>query len=161
MKTLKLFFVIAAAALLSIACGENQSANQPVADAGRGPAATATEQATPAATPTPDELAQARSDYNNFCVRCHKEDGTGGKFELEEGGTINVLSLRKHGLKDSDQELAHHIADGGKQMPAFKDRLSEERINGLVKFIRAEYHGRAPNGPAAATGAAAAASPAR
>jgi mono/diheme cytochrome c family protein len=106
-------------------------------------------------------MAQARSDYNNFCIRCHKEDGTGGKFELDEGGSINVPSLRKHGLKDSDAELAHHIADGGKQMPAFKDRLSEERINGLVKFIRAEYHGRAPGNAATTTGASTTTSPTR
>ncbi|HZI20520.1 MAG TPA: cytochrome c [Pyrinomonadaceae bacterium] len=159
MKTLKLFFATASAALLLAACGDGQTTNQAAVNAGPAPAATA--QPTPAATPTPDELTQARSDYGNYCIRCHKENGNGGKFELDEGGAINVPSLRKHGLKDSDEKLAGYIRDGHDDMPSFKDRLSNERINGLVKFIRVEFHGRtaggatANNNSAAATGSAA------
>jgi mono/diheme cytochrome c family protein len=158
MKTLKLFCATAAVALSLAACGDNQTANQTAVNAGTGATATNAAPATPAPTPTPDEMAQARSDYGNFCIRCHKEDGNGGKFELEEGGTINVHSLRKHGLKDSDQKLAGYIRDGHDDMPSFKDRLSDERINALVKFIRVEFHGRAAG---AATPASAAASPTR
>jgi|GEM_PF-218742 len=148
MKTLKLSFVAVAAALTLVACGDTQTANRQPANA--GPAANATQPPAATPTPTPDEMAQARADYGNFCIRCHKEDGTGGKFELDEGGTINVPSLREHGLKDSDQELADHIRNGGKKMPAFKDRLSGERIDALVKLIRADFHGRKAGGAATA-----------
>lgn len=133
-----------AAALVFTACGDSSMTETTNTTAPR-PAATVAP-AAPAATP--DELAQARSDYGNFCVKCHKQEGTGGPFELDDGDTIKVPSLREHGRKDSDAELAEYIRDGEDGMPAFKDRLDEKRISDLVKFIRVEFHDRPAGGAA-------------
>jgi mono/diheme cytochrome c family protein len=42
------------------------------------------------AAATSDELAAARATYNATCVRCHKEDGSGGTVEFGEGETLKV-----------------------------------------------------------------------
>ena len=106
------------------------------------PAATAT----PAPATTPDELASAAADYSQFCIRCHKADGAGGPFELEDGKTLKVPSLREHGKKDPDEHLAKQIREGGDGMPAFQKRLDDARINNLVHYIRREFHGQAATG---------------
>ncbi len=139
MKTVKLLVVAFALAAFAIACGDSATSD-PAANA--RPTATVTQApATPAATP--DEFATVRADYSQFCVRCHKADGTGGPAELEDGKILKVANLREHGLKDSDAELAKYIRDGKDGgMPAFKNRLDEKRINDLVRFIRKEFHGR-------------------
>jgi mono/diheme cytochrome c family protein len=138
MKTVKLIFVAAAIGLSALACG-NSGGPDPTANA-RPTATIAPAPATPAAAP--DELASARADFAQFCVRCHKADGTGGPTEMDDGTTLKVANLREHGLKDSDAELAKYIREGKDQMPAFGKRLDEKRIGGLVNFIRKEFHGR-------------------
>jgi mono/diheme cytochrome c family protein len=140
-----------AAALIFTACGD--AATTDTADTASAVPTPTVAQASPTPAATPDELEQARSDYNNFCVKCHKQEGTGGRVELDDGDTIKVPNLREHGRKDSDAHLAEYIRDGEGGMPSFKDRLDERRINGLVQFIRAEFHGRAAGGAATAPAA--------
>ncbi|MBA3241286.1 MAG: cytochrome c [Acidobacteria bacterium] len=147
MKFFKLFLVTTALALFALACGNDAPDNR-TANTNTRPAATA---ATPAAsTPNaaPDELAAAAGDFARFCIGCHKADGTGGPFELEDGAKLKVPSLRERGRKDPDKELADQIVNGGDGMPAFKNRLDEERINSLVRFIRREFHGQTATGAA-------------
>lgn len=92
---------------------------------------------------TPDEFANARGDYSRFCIRCHKPDGSGGLFELEDGAKLKVPSLREgHALKHTEKELARQINNGGEGMPAFKNRLEPERIDALVRFIRHDFQGQ-------------------
>lgn len=139
MSYIKIFPFVLALALAAVACGETGTTNERAANANARPAATAT----PAApTPTPDELAQARETFSQTCVRCHKEDGTGGTVELDDGEKLKVPSLREHGRKDSDEHLAEKIRDGGDGMPAFKDRLDAGKVEALVRFVRVEFHGR-------------------
>ena len=103
--------------------------------------------ATPAPSAAPDELAQAATDYKNACVNCHKADGSGGPFKLEDK-EIKVPDLRTHGLKDKDKELAEQIAEGGDDMPPFGKKLDATRINNLVRYIRREFHHQTPAAPA-------------
>lgn len=140
MQTAKLLFAFAFAALLAgaAACGNSST-----------PGPTASERPTPSIKPAPagaeggaDEFATTRADFAQFCVNCHKADGTGGPRQLEDGKTLEVPSLRESGLRDSDEELAEQIRDGGGGMPPFKNRLDDKRINDLVRFIRKEFHGR-------------------
>jgi mono/diheme cytochrome c family protein len=143
-----------AALPFAAACNSTQTA--PNANSGARPAANAAATTpTPAPAATPDELASAAADYSQFCIKCHKADGTGGSVELDDGEKINVESLREHGLKDSDAHLAKQIREGGDEMPAFKGRLDEQRINNLVRYVRREFHGRTTTtgspAPAAAT----------
>ncbi len=136
-------------AFFAAACNSTQTAQN--SGPGARPSATASSASTPAPASTPDELAAAGADYSQFCIKCHKADGTGGTVELDEGDTIKVLSLRDHGLKDSDAELAKQIAEGGDDMPPFKKRLDQQRIDNLVRYIRREFHGRTAAAPAGST----------
>jgi mono/diheme cytochrome c family protein len=141
--------LVAAAALLpfAAACNSTQTAqNANTAARASAPANTAT----PAPAATPDELASAAADYSQFCIKCHKADGTGGTVELDEGEKMKVPSLREHGLKDPDAHLARQIAEGGDEMPPFKKRLDQARIDNLVRYIRREFHGRTTNAPSPA-----------
>lgn len=141
MKLFKLCLLAFAALAFAAACAGDRTAQNSDAGARPSPAAP-TNAAPPAPAATPDELAAAAADYSKFCINCHKADGTGGTVELEEGQTMKVLSLREHGLKDSDAHLAKQISEGGDEMPAFKKKLDEQRIDNLVRYIRREFHGR-------------------
>jgi mono/diheme cytochrome c family protein len=153
MKLFKLCLAAFAALPFAAACASNQTAQNANTNARPTPAAS-TNASTPAPAATPDELAAAAGDYSQFCIKCHKADGTGGAMELE-GEKIDVPSLREHGLKDSDSHLAKQIREGGDDMPPFKNRLDDQRIDNLVRYVRREFHGRttppAPPGKAAAT----------
>ena len=145
MKRLKLALTLSALAALAAACGESTQTNQTarVASSPAAPAATP-----PPATPTPDQFADARATYNQTCVRCHKENGEGGLAELDEKKTIKVPSFKAaHALKDSDQDFIRKITNGDDDMPAFGKRLTQEQIQGLVRFIRHEFQaGLKPDG---------------
>jgi len=147
MKFFKLFLITTALALFALAC-DNGAPDNRTANTNTRPAATAATPAASSPAAAPDELAAAAGDFARFCIRCHKADGTGGPFELEDGAKLKVPSLREHGRKDPDKELADQIVNGGDGMPAFKNRLDEERINSLVRFIRREFHGQTATGAA-------------
>lgn len=136
MKLAKLAIIIAAVALFAIACGDSTSTNQ-TSNAGGAQTPAASPKATAAAaTPTPDELAEAKTQYTQFCTACHQDKGEGGTVKIE-GKRIKVPSLLEgHGLTHTDAEFAKQIANGGDGMPAFKDRLNEKQINDLVRYIR-------------------------
>lgn len=156
MKLVKLSLVALALLSFIAGCGGTETAQNANTNARPAAGATPSTAGTPAApAATPDELATAAADYSQFCINCHKADGTGGTVELDEGAKIKVLSLREHGKKDSDESLARQIREGGDDMPAFKKRLDDQRINNLVRYIRREFHGRAP-GAGATTGTPAA-----
>jgi mono/diheme cytochrome c family protein len=149
MKLHKIALAAFAALPFAAACNSTQTA--PNANAGARPSSTnAAPTATPAPAATPDELAAAAADYSQFCIKCHKADGTGGTVELDEGETIKVPSLREHGLKDPDAHLAKQIAEGGDDMPPFKKRLDAQRIDNLVRYIRREFQGRTTAAPTGA-----------
>ncbi len=139
MKFHKIALALFAALPFAAACNSTQTAQN--SNTGARPTAT-TAASTPAPSATPDELASAAADYSQFCIKCHKADGTGGPFEDEPGHTMKVPSLREHGLKDPDSHLAKQIAEGGDEMPPFKKRLDQQRIDNLVRYIRREFHGR-------------------
>jgi mono/diheme cytochrome c family protein len=155
MKLHKIALAAFAAFPFAAACNSTQTA-QNSDDNARPSATAAANTATPAPAATPDELASAAADYSQFCIKCHKADGTGGTVELDEGDKIEVENLREHGLKDSDAHLAKQIREGGDEMPSFGKRLDEQRINNLVRYVRREFHGRTTTAP---TGAATPAQP--
>ena len=100
--------------------------------------------ATPAAkaTATPDEFAVARANYAKHCSACHGEEGKGGLVKVEKV-RLKVPSLREgHALDHPDEKLVKQITNGGDGMPKFKDKLSPEEINAMVRFIRHEFQGK-------------------
>jgi mono/diheme cytochrome c family protein len=140
MKLLKLFLV--AAALFMVACGDSTTTNQTVNTAGTQSSPAASPRATATASATPaDELASARKDFSQVCAACHQEKGEGGTVKIE-GKSLKVPSLKEgHALKHTDEEFAKQISKGGDGMPPFKDKLSPEQINNLVRFIRSDIQG--------------------
>jgi mono/diheme cytochrome c family protein len=105
---------------------------------------------TPAATPTPaakatatpDEFASARVNFAKHCVACHGADGEGGVKTVDEK-KLKVPSFNAgHALKHTDEDFVEQIMKGGDGMPEFKDKLSPEEINLLVRFVRHEFQGK-------------------
>ena len=47
-----------------------------------------------------------------------------------------------HALKHTDEDFVEQIVKGGDGMPKFKDKLSPEEINLLVRFVRHEFQGK-------------------
>lgn len=94
------------------------------------------------ATATPDEFAPARINYARHCEECHKVDGSGGLVEVDRT-KLKVPSLTEgHALKHTDEDFVEQIEKGGDGMPQFKDKLSPEEINLLVRFVRHEFQGK-------------------
>lgn len=99
---------------------------------------------TPAAkaTATPDEFASARVSYAKHCVACHGDEGEGG-VKTVDNKKLKVPSFSTgHALKHTDEDFVEQIMKGGDGMPAFKDKLSPEEINLLVRFVRHEFQGK-------------------
>lgn len=135
MRYVNLVLVLSAVTLFGVACDNtttvttntNQPSNSPVASSPAG---------------TPDELASARINFQKNCVECHGEKGEGGTKELE-GKKFKVPSLRDgHALNHTDEKFMKQISEGDDEMPAFKDKLTPEEIQGLVRFIRKDLQGK-------------------
>jgi len=133
MKPCTLAFVIVFALLLLSGC------SQPATETGSNvPAATPTTKA----TATPDEFAVARANYAKHCSACHGDEGKGGLVKVENT-KLKVPSLREgHALGHRDEKLVKQITNGGDGMPKFKDKLSPEEINVMVRFVRHEFQGK-------------------
>jgi Cu/Ag efflux protein CusF len=63
------------------------------------------------------------------CAECHGASG--------EGAKKGIPLISGHALHHSEKEFIKQVKTGeDKKMPAFKDRLSEEEIKAVVKFVR-------------------------
>ncbi len=130
MKSVTLSLVVIALVSVAIACNN------------RAPESTTTVQpavkASPIATAPPDEFAAARINFAKHCSVCHGSDGKGGPVTVE-GKSFKVPSLREgHALRHTDEEFVKQIMNGEDEMPPFKDKLSAQEIDELVRFIRKE-----------------------
>jgi len=130
MKLIALALTCIAIALVAIACTETATPTN---------TNTSRAAATPSPSPSVDELATARANYAKNCEPCHGESGTGGLVKVENK-QIKVASLKaEHAIKHTDDKLAKTITGGEEEMPAFKDKLSQQEIAQLVQFIRKEF----------------------
>ena len=138
MKLLALALMCVAIALVAIACTETATPT-PNTNAYR---ASGTPPGSPSPTPSVDPLATARANYEKNCEACHGENGTGGLVKVENK-QIKVASLKSdHAIKHTDDKLAKVITGGEEEMPAFKDKLSQQEIADLVRFVRKEFQGK-------------------
>jgi mono/diheme cytochrome c family protein len=95
------------------------------------------------AAATPDEFVFARANWATDCSGCHGDQGKGGLVKIPDGTKLKVPSLLEgHALKHIDEDYVDQIENGGDGMPKFKDKLTPEEIQTLVKFIRHEIQGR-------------------
>ena len=148
MKFFKAALILSCLALFIFACNQGTNTTN---NAGTKPSANQTTQTVAntantanqtSTTGTPvDEMAQAKTLYTQYCVKCHKEDGSGGISEVE-GKKIKAANFASPGMKkESDEDLFAEISFGVEDegMPAFKGRLTDDQIRGLVKYIRKEF----------------------
>ncbi len=141
-KFLKIGFVLSAVLLFIVACNQPQTTdtNSPNNTAVVANANTAIAQPTAAM----DELASAREIYSETCVKCHKEDGTGGVTDFD-GKKIKAPNFTTDRMKNEpDSEFIEVIENGEKEdgMPAFKGKISDDDIKNLVKLIRKDFQGK-------------------
>lgn len=153
MKLLKIAFICSALAVFIFACNQTPTGNNTAGSSANKPAAnTAQTNANvfsnmPVNIPTDvkqDENASGRKIYTEICANCHKEDGTGGKVTIE-GKTINAENLTTDKMKNmADAKYVEYIKNGipDEGMPAFKDKLNDEQIGSVIKFIRTEFQGK-------------------
>ena len=136
MKLISLALTCVVIALLSIACTETATpTNTNTARAAATPA-------TPSPSPSVDPLGTARANYAKNCESCHGESGTGGLVKVDNK-QIKVASLKSdHAIKHTDEKLAKTITNGEEEMPSFKDKLSQQEIADLVRFVRKEFQGK-------------------
>ena len=129
MKLVKLPLLIVAA-IFSSACTQpgTVTSNQTQPAVAVSPAAKA--------DTTPDEFAVARATFQKSCEGCHGADGKGG-VKTVDGKKLKVPSFHEgHALTHKDEDFVKQIMNGGDGMPAYKDKLSPEEINDLVRFVR-------------------------
>ncbi len=132
MKPGRLVLVVVVAVFLVSSCSKSWSENL------NKPAATPAAKA----TATSDELAFARANYAKHCSECHGQEGKGGPVKVEDV-TLKVSTFTEgRALKHSDEDFVEQIEKGGDGMPKFKDKLSPQEINALVRFIRHEFQGK-------------------
>ena len=79
-------------------------------------------------------FADGAAVFAGKCAMCHGKTGAGdtgmGKsLGLKDLGSADVQKL-------SDADLTKLIGDGKGKMPAYKGKLSDEDIKGVVAFIR-------------------------
>lgn len=95
---------------------------------------------TPAPSASPDPSAAVRAIFARDCESCHGAEGKGGRVKQEDGSTLRVPSLREgHALRHRDSDFLKQIMNGGDGMPAFKDKLNQQQIDDLIRFIRSEF----------------------
>ena len=141
MRILKISLILSTSAFFLVACAGSQPATNNATTASNAKPVNAP--ASPAATATaiPDELASARKIYADKCIRCHKEDGTGGISEID-GTKIKAPDFTSEKMKkESDAEFIKVIEKGYPEdgMPSFKGKIPDEDIKNLVKLIRKDF----------------------
>jgi mono/diheme cytochrome c family protein len=87
-----------------------------------------------------DEMAAGHDLYVKNCANCHKESGEGGPVVVE-GRKIkpdNLTDDRRKKLSDDKyiKTMIEGVPDEG--MPAFKDKLTEDQMRQIIKYIRVD-----------------------
>lgn len=93
---------------------------------------------------TAGELAAGGKIYAESCVRCHKENGTGG-IAVIDGKNVRPPNLTSERQKrEPDSEYIDIIENGAPSngMPAYKGKIGDDDIKNLVKYIRKEFQGK-------------------
>jgi len=136
MKLISLALLCVAIALVVSACTETATPTN------TNTARTAASPAAPAATATADPLAGARANFTKNCEPCHGPTGEGGLAKVDNK-QIKVPSLKaEHAIKHTDEQITKMITNGEEAMPAFKDKMSQQEIADMVKFVRKNFQGK-------------------
>ncbi len=84
-----------------------------------------------------DKAVKAFAIYKTNCAECHGKRGEG----VEDKG---ISLVKGHALHHSEEDFIKQVTNGKKdEMPAFKDKLSEEEIKEVVRYVRNEIQSKA------------------
>lgn len=76
----------------------------------------------------------AAAVYKAKCAMCHGPDGAG---QTPTGKAMKARDLGSPEVqKATDEELEKIIESGKGKMPAYKGKIDEKTIEGLIKYIR-------------------------
>lgn len=76
----------------------------------------------------------AAAVYKAKCAMCHGPDGAG---QTPTGKAMKARDLGSPEVqKATDEELEKIIESGKGKMPAYKGKIDEKTIDGLIKYIR-------------------------
>ena len=129
MKLISLALTCVAIALIAVACTETASTTN-----------TSRSSASPAASV--DQFAAARANYQKHCEACHGPEATGGLVKVDNK-QIKVPSLKaEHALKHTDDQITKMITNGEEEMPSFKDKMSAQEIQDMVRYVRKGIQGK-------------------
>ena len=136
MKLIALALTCIAIALAASACTETATpTNTNTSRAAASPSA-------PAPAASVDEFASAKANYQKHCEACHGPDATGGLVKVEKK-QIKVPSLKaEHALKHTDEQITKMVTNGEEEMPAFKDKMSAQEIQDMVRYVRKHIQGK-------------------
>jgi cytochrome c6 len=76
----------------------------------------------------------AASVYKAKCAACHGEDGKGTTAAGVKLGAHDFASPDVQ--KETDAQLADIVTNGKNKMPAYKGKLTDDQIKGLVGYLR-------------------------
>jgi len=83
----------------------------------------------------PAHAQDAGALYKAKCSVCHSDDGSGSGATGKQLGAKDLRSDEVQ--KQTDAQLNDSISNGmGKKMPAYKGKLTDDQIKGLVAYIR-------------------------
>jgi cytochrome c6 len=78
--------------------------------------------------------ADGAGDFKAKCAACHGADGTGS---TATGKALKVRDLASPDVQSqSDAQLTEIVTNGKNKMPAYKGKLTDNQIKGLVAYIR-------------------------
>ena len=136
MKLIAFALTCVALALVGIACTETATpTNTNASRAAASPAA-------PSPVASVDEFATAKANYAKHCEACHGPEATGGLVKVDKK-QIKVPSLKAdHAIKHTDDQITKMITNGEEEMPAFKDKMSAQEIQQMVRYVRKGIQGK-------------------
>lgn len=109
-----------------------------------------------------DEMTAGRDLYVKNCANCHKESGEGGPVVVDgrKMKPDNLTDDRRKKLSDDKyvKTMVEGVEDEG--MPSFKDKLTQDQMREIVKYIRVALQKQDPAAAATANSANVSASPA-
>ena len=83
-----------------------------------------------------EQLARAKTLFNEKCARCHGADGRG---ETVVGEMLSVPDFTDEDWwkkEARDERFIESITEGKNEMPAFGKKLSRSEIKSLVAYVR-------------------------
>ena len=78
--------------------------------------------------------ADGAGDFKAKCAMCHGADGSGS---TATGKALKVRDLSSPEVQSqTDAQISDIVSNGKDKMPAYKSKLTDDQIKGLVAYIR-------------------------